>query len=84
MDEYQITCVTNDSYETITSVGISGKTYLVQTVVDWLLNNTYSFYTNKNGYKAYVYPKKSVLGNWFLTTEPDSTKTNNLDFLPSC
>ncbi len=84
MDEYQITCVTQNSFGVITHVGIGDKKYLTETVVNWLRTKTYNFYTYKNGYKAYVYPKQSVLGNWFLTTEPDSTKTNNLDFLPSC
>jgi len=83
MTEYQITCVTQTS-GVITHVGISGSRYAVQTVVDWLRKNQYAIYTYKNGHKASVYPKQSSLGNWFLTTEPDSTRTNNLDFLPSC
>lgn len=84
MDEYQISCVVQNSLGNITHVGINGKTYKVSTVVNWLRCKTYKFYTYKNGYKAYVYPKQSVLGNWFLTTEPDSTRSNNLDFLTSC
>lgn len=84
MAEHQITCVTQDNNGVITFVGIGGAKYSVQTVVNWLRNKTYAFYTYKKGYKAYVYPKQSLLGNWFLTTEPDSTMSNNLDFLPSC
>lgn len=85
MSEYQITCVTQ-SYGTITHVGIGSnrEQYKVQTVVNWINNRTHTFYTYKGGYKARVYTKQSILGNWFLTTEPDSTKINNLDFLPSC
>ena len=84
MDEYQIACVTQNSLGSITQVGIGGKTYQVSTVVNWIRNKTYSFCTYKNEYKAYVYAKRSSLGNWFLTTSPDSTLQNNLDFLPSC
>ncbi len=84
VDEHQITCVTQNSLGVITHVGIGGKKYLTETAVNWLRTKKYKFYTNKNGYKAYVYPKQSTLGNWFLTTEPDSTRSNNLDFLPSC
>ena len=84
MAEYQITCVTQNSLGTITHVGIGGTTYQVSTVVDWIRNETHSFYTDKNGSKAYVSAKQSSLGNWFLTTSPDSTLQNNLDFLPSC
>ena len=84
MDEYQITCVTQNSLGNITQVGIGGKTYQVSTVVNWIRDKTYSVYTYKNGYKAYVHAKQSSLGNWFLTTSSDSTLQNNLDFLPSC
>jgi len=84
MQEFQITCVRQNSLGNITHVGIGGTSYAVQTAVDWLRTNKYELFTYKNGYKAYVFPKPSSLGNWFLTTEPDSTLENNLDFLPNC
>ena len=83
MQEYQISCVTQ-TLGVITHVGINGTSYSVQDVVNWIVNRTHAFYTYKNGYKATVYAKQSILGHWFLTTEPDSTRQNNLDFLPSC
>lgn len=84
MTEYQITCVTQNSLGNITQVGIGGKTHQISTVVNWIQNKTHSFHTYKNGYKARVYAKQSNLGNWFLTTSPDSALENNLDFLSSC
>ena len=84
MEEFQISCVVQNSNGVITHVGIGGKTHPVMDIVNWILNRTYMFYTIKNGYKATVYAKQSTLGNWFLTTEPDSTKVNNLDFLRVC
>lgn len=84
MQELYIECVRKDSYGVITHVGIGGTLYEVTEVVQGLLNRHYTVYTNKNNQKVYVYSKQSVNGNWFLTTEPDSTRVNNLDFLPTC
>ena len=85
MTEYQITCVVQDSNGIITSVGINGQTYTVITVVNWILNRTHTFFTMKNGYRAQVYAKQHpTTKRWFLTTEPDGTRENNLDFLPHC
>ena len=83
MSEYQITCVVKDQ-GVITHVGIVGVTYPVMEVVNWILSKQHTFFTNKNGYKAGVYAKQSEYGRWFLTTEPDSTRANNLDFLTPC
>lgn len=85
MTEFQITCVVQDSNGIITSVGINGQSYSVLTVVNWILSKTYSFFTMKNGYKAQVHARQHpTTKRWFLTTEPDSTTENNLDFLPKC
>jgi hypothetical protein len=44
-----------------------------------------TFYTYKYGYRAKVYQKQSsITGRIFLTTDPDDTRENNLDFLPTC
>ena len=84
MNEYEIICVTQNKAGRITHVRIGKKSYEVREIVEWLQAKKYSFYTYKNGHKAYVYPKKLPTSDWFLTTKPDSTETNNLDFLPSC
>jgi hypothetical protein len=84
MQELEITCVTQRN-GVITHVGIGGVHQSVEQVVYWIQNGIYSVYTNKYGYKATVYPKRSYYsGRWFLTTERDGTRENNLDFLPTC
>jgi D-mannonate dehydratase len=83
MTEMQIHCV-KQSNNVITHVGIGTTRYPIGMVVNWIRNKVNDIYTFKYGQKAMVYAKQSVNGNWFLTTEPDSTKENNLDFLPSC
>ena len=84
MIEYEITCVRKDDNGKITHVGFGGGTYEVSEVVERIKSRNDYFYTYKDGKKARVYRKQSTLGNWFLTTDPDSTKENNLDFLPPC
>jgi len=83
MTELLITCVTQ-SNGVITHVGIGGKQETVQQVVDWIRNKTYDVYTNRGGTKVRVYEKQSVNGKWFLTTNLDDTRENNLDFLSNC
>ena len=53
-------------------------------IVKVLLDKKYAAYTYENNRKAYVYPRKGVNGNWFLTTEPASITEKSLDFLPEC
>ena len=84
MEEYEITCVKQDFFGNITHVEVNGRQLRSETIVHWLLNKKYNFYTYKGGQKAYVYPKKSMLYNWFLTTDPHSGQANNLEFLCSC
>lgn len=83
MTDMQIHCV-KQSNNLITHVGIGSTQYTVEMVVGWIRNKINNIYTFKYGQKATVYAKQSINGNWFLTTEPDSTKENNLDFLPPC
>jgi hypothetical protein len=85
MTDLQILCVVQDQQGVIQRVGIGSNTHPVIDVVNWILNGTYSFYTLKNGYKARVYARQhSATKRWFLTTEPDNTRENNLDFLRKC
>ena len=83
VDEFKIHCVRQHN-GVITDVGIGDKMFKVAMVVEWILKKAYTFYTIKNNAKAPVYPKQSVHGNWFLTTNPDDTRENNLDFLGEC
>jgi len=83
MSGFQITCVIKDSKDNIIQVGVNGKQYTIQEILNFM-NNKETFFTMKGGYRATVYCKRSSLGNLFLTTEPDGTTENNLDFLPRC
>lgn len=84
MDEYEITCVKQDFFGNVTHVEVNGRQLRSETIVHWLLNKKYDFYTYKGGKKAYVHPKKSMLYNWFSTTDPQSSLANNLEFLCNC
>ncbi|MBI3842708.1 MAG: DUF3892 domain-containing protein [Thaumarchaeota archaeon] len=85
MPELQINCVIQEN-NVITTVGIGDKVYAVQTVVDWLnANKENRCYTFKDNKKAEVVARKhKETGKWYLTTNPDDTRMNNLDFLDSC
>jgi len=84
MAEFEITCVRHDEKKVITHVGINGKLYSIKQILT-AMENKDTFHTNQDTKKATVYRKKhSNTNNWFLTTEPDKTDVNNLDFLPPC
>ena len=84
MEEYEITCVKQDFFGNISHVEVNGRRLCSETIVHWLLNKKYNFFVYKNEQKMYVYPKKNMFYNWFLTTEPKSNLANNLEFLCSC
>lgn len=60
VEEYEITCVKQDFFGNITHVEVNGIQLRSETIVYWLLNKKYNFYTYKGANKAYVYPKKSI------------------------
>ena len=84
LEEYQITCVKQDFFGNITHVEVKGKLLRSETIVHWLRTERYKFFVFKGEKKTYVYPKKSWLSGWFLTTDPYSGQTNNLEFLCDC
>jgi hypothetical protein len=86
MNEYKIICKVHDNQKRIIKVGLeNNKLYDVETVAKWDIENKYSFYTMEKGKRAKVYGKiHPTTGRYFLTTEPDGIKENNLDFLPDC
>ncbi len=84
MTDFQITHVRKNSNDVITDVKIGSSRFAVRTVVGWLLDKTDTVFTMKNGYRATVYPRKHwSTHRWFLTTIPDGSVENNLDFLPT-
>ncbi|MGI0006616.1 MAG: DUF3892 domain-containing protein [Nitrosotalea sp.] len=85
MTELEIVCVIKEN-GVLTRVGIGNQTYSVQAVVEWLNSNpTNLCFTYKAGKKAYVEARfHATYQKWYLTTDPDDTKLNNLDFLKPC
>ena len=85
MREFKISCVVEDIHGVIHKVGIWDNMFTVQEVAIWIIDKTYRFYTNKNGYKTYLKPRRtSYSGRLYLTTDPNDKRENNLDFLPYC
>ena len=85
MKEFEITCIVHDDKDVIVNVGVGEKVFSVQEVVGWIQEGRYGFYTNKDGKRVEVYVKEHPESRrLFLTTDPDDTKINNLDFLPYC
>lgn len=85
MSDLEISCVMKDSQLRITHVGLNGYLQEVITVVNLLLSRQNTAFTYKHGLRARVIPKQNeITKRWYLTTEPDSTRENNLDFLPTC
>jgi hypothetical protein len=84
MGDFQITCIRHDDKKVITHVGISGTIYTIQRIL-LAMEDKDTFFTYKDNKRATVYRKQHFLTyKWFLTTEPDTTDVNNLDFLPQC
>lgn len=88
MGHYQITCINHDRNGVITHVGIRTdygiRRFDIQTVANWINSNTNTFYTqDRHGRYVRVDARANVFKT-FLTTDPDSSLENNLDFLPKC
>ena len=80
-----ITCVIHDpSNGNITSVRIKDQIYFVSVVAQSINSGKWDVYTWSNDKAAKVYARQSISGKWYLTTEPNSTKEDNLNFLPEC
>jgi Protein of unknown function (DUF3892) len=84
MTEFEIVCVIQDLQGIITHVGLNnGQVYPIMTIIDSMPHHSYCTYGNWQ--KAVVFRKRHpTSGRWFLTTNPDDTRENNLDFLPKC
>jgi Protein of unknown function (DUF3892) len=84
MTEFEITCVRHDERGVITYVRINGKLYTVTQIINAITNRD-TFHTNHNNKWARVHHRQHYLTKrWYLTTNPDDTSENNLDFLPNC
>jgi hypothetical protein len=86
MARHKIYCIVNNNSreKIITHVGIRGLIITSVPDVIKMMRKGEKFITRKNGRSADVYSKRSPRGRKFLTTDPDDTRDNNLDFLPFC
>ena len=73
-----------DYLDRITEVQIGSMSFSVETIARWIDKDHEYVYTIKYGQEAKVHARiRRDTNRIFLTTEPDSTLENNLDFLPS-
>ena len=86
MGSYKIVCVRHDANNVITGVGLEdGSIRRIKEIIERINSEIDSFYTYRDGKHAKIYAKRGEnTKKWYLTTEPDSTDENNMDFLPSC
>ncbi len=85
--DFRISCVKKDSNGVIYQVGIvDSGIYPIMTVVNHIHQNPQDLvYTIKYGNTAKVYVRQHHTSKrFFLTTDPDDIRENNLDFLPTC
>ncbi len=83
MADHQIACV---RYEdgVIEHVGVGGTLYSIPEIVE-SMKKGHTFHTYRDNTYAEVVRRWSSKSNrYYLTTEPDNTYQNNLEFLPSC
>jgi hypothetical protein len=89
----QILCINKDDrynpYERIQSVGgknDDGTRWKLsqQDAIEYIENNTYSFYVEQYGKSVDVIVSKSPYGNKYLKTVADDQSPNNLLSLPEC
>ena len=87
MVQFQINCLKKDKKGVIVEVGIKNSgNYNMTTVVNHMKQKPDDdFFVYENNIPVKVYAKQNTeSGNCYITTMPDSTVENNLDFLPSC
>ncbi len=81
-----LTCKTWDSSSSqiVTHVGVDRVKHPISDVIRDIENGTNQFVVNVGGYETSVRVGESSAGNKFLTTNPDRSKCNNIDSLPTC
>src|ERR1700722_11555671 len=73
----------NSQHQHIGAVELSSGKQMTRTEVISLIRKGTVFYTDANGYRAEVYvPRCHRCNLSYLTTSPDGTTANNLDYLP--
>ena len=85
MDVYEIECVLIDEYGVISQVSVKGYGMQSIALVSHLIKeHIFCFFTYRNGNRTEVFVNFTDKEIPFLTTHPDETNVNDLDFLPNC
>lgn len=81
-----LTCKTwNDSSsQIVTHVGVDRVKQPISVVIRWVEDGTDQYVVDVGGYETTVRVGISSGGNKYLTTNPDGSKCNNIDNLPTC
>ena len=84
MDEFEITCVVKDENGIISHCGVKGYGIQNIAIIEKLISeNACSFFIyDGETEKIIVYARTSPNGTSFLTTDPNGSGTNRLNFLP--
>jgi hypothetical protein len=83
MEEHRVVCIVHDEKQRITHVGLEGGEIHTVSDIIRLMNNGHLFFTQENNIRANVFKRTHpTTGRKYLTTNPDDTNENNLDFLP--
>lgn len=83
MDAFEIDCIVKDTDGIISHCGVKGYGVQPIAIIDKLIREeTCSFFTYDKENKLNVYAKTSPSGTTFLTTDPNGSDRNGLNFLP--
>ena len=83
MDEFEITCIVKDRDGTISHCGVKGYGVQNVAIIEKLIREeTCSFFIYEGEKKRNVYARTSPNGTTFLTTDPNGSDMNTLNFLP--
>ncbi len=83
MDEFEIICIVKDINGSISHCSVKG--YGVQSIAiigKLIEEGVCSFFTHDTENKLYIYARTSPNGTIFLTTDPNGSDRNGLNFLP--
>ena len=83
MDEFEITCIIKDVNGTMSHCGVKGYGIQDISIIERLIREeSCSFFTYDRETKKNVFTKTSQDGTIFLTTNPNDSDMDTLNFLP--
>ena len=83
MDEFEITSIIKDIHGTISHCGVKGYGIQNVSIIERLIREEAgSFFIYDGENKIKIYSKTSTKGTIFLTSDPNGSNMNALNFLP--